>query len=108
MHIKRAFYFGLVGSLGGVLIVSISMVVMDMKLYSTSMGISAILFSLLALLGCFLLKRDREILAGFLMLISAVGGIIAMSLFYVVPGFLLIIAGIMTILNKKEHAEQIE
>lgn len=40
------------------------------------------------------------------MLISAVGGIVSMSLYYVIPAFLLIIAGIMTIMNKNEHAQE--
>lgn len=72
----------------------------DMKQHSQAMGIAGVCFSFIALFACFLLKRNRDISACFLMLISAVGGIISMSLYYVVPAFFLIFAGILTILNE--------
>ncbi len=112
MHLKRAFYLGLIGSLGGLAIILIAMTpigsIIDMRLYSHAMGISAGFFSLLALFGCFLIKKQREIAACFLMLISAVGGIISMSLYYVIPGFLLILAGILAIMNKNEQTQEAE
>lgn len=76
---------------------------MDLKLNSPYMSVIAISFSLLALFGCWLLKRNKEITAGFLMLIAAVGGIISMSLYYILPGFLLIFAGLISIFNKEER-----
>lgn len=112
LRLKRAFYLGVTGGFLGLIIVIVTMSpignLIDMKLYSHAMGISGILFSIIALFGCFLLKRQKELTACFLMLISAVGGIVSMSLYYVIPAFLLIIAGILTIMNQNEHAQEIE
>lgn len=105
MLIKRAYYLGMTGSLGGmaisVLVITPLVNFIDLKQYSQTMGIAGVCFSLIALIACFLLKRHREISACFLMLISAVGGIISMSLYYIVPAFFLIFAGILTILNEE-------
>lgn len=107
MNSKRAFHFGIIGSLTGILFVFMSMTpfgkIMDLKLTSPYMSIIAIAFSLLALLGCWFMKRNKEITAGFLMLIAAVGGIISMSLYYILPGLLLTCSGLMSIYNKDEQ-----
>lgn len=109
MRRKRAYYLGLTGSLGGIIIIILAMTpivkIADMKQYTQAMGIAGVCFSLIALFGCYLLKRNRDISACFLMLISAVGGIISMSLYYVVPSFFLILAGILTILNEETAHE---
>lgn len=104
MRKKKAYYLGLTGSLGGICITALAMTphvnIIDMKHYSQAMGIAGVCFSLIALFACYLLKRNRDISACFLMLISAVGGIISMSLYYIIPAFFLIFAGILTILNE--------
>ncbi|PWA08278.1 hypothetical protein DCC39_15195 [Pueribacillus theae] len=112
MHLKQAFYSGIIGSVLGLFIVLMTMTpigrIMDLKLFSYAMGAAGIFFSVLALIGCYLMRRGKEITAGFLILVSAVGGIISMSLYYVIPGFLLIFAGFTAIVKKKEPSADAE
>lgn len=56
-------------------------------------GVS-ILFSALALVAAFFVSSKSK-LAGWLLIISAVGGVISISAFYILPFILLLIAGLM-------------
>lgn len=59
-------------------------------------GWSAILFASLAIVAVFFVSSKPK-LAGWMLIVSAVGGLISVSLFYVLPFILLIIAGIMSL-----------
>lgn len=63
--------------------------------------IIAFLFPALAIVGCYFV-RNRPIIGGFSLLVSAVGGIIFLSVFYIVPAILLITSGFWSILLKDE------
>lgn len=80
----------------------------NVRPFSLAMGITAILFSFSALIGCWLIRKQKEIVSCFLLLISAVGGIISMSYYFVAPAFLLITAGIMTIMSPNEEAQKVK
>ena len=65
----------------------------------TGLGWSAMLFSTLAIVGCILVKSKPK-LGGLFMLIAAIGGTISISMFYVIPGIMLFIAGLMGLIRK--------
>ncbi|TLS38878.1 hypothetical protein [Pseudalkalibacillus caeni] len=65
---------------------------------------TALMFPALAGIGCYLLKQ-RPIIAGFLLIISAVGGIIFLSIFYIIPSLFLITSGFMGIVLKEESEQ---
>jgi uncharacterized membrane protein YbhN (UPF0104 family) len=64
-------------------------------------GWAALGFSALALISTFFVKSKTK-LAGWLLLIAAVGGLISISLFYVLPFILLLIAGLMCLLRGRK------
>lgn len=104
---NKPFYAGLAGSLIGILFVLIAITpvgrLMDLNFYSQTLIVSAIIFSCIALFACFLFAKGKEMIAGFLMLFAAVGGIISVSVYYLIPGILLIYAGLMSIIKKQDH-----
>lgn len=57
-------------------------------------GWAAFLFSILAIIAGVVVKFKPK-LGGWLMIVSGVGGLISISLFYVLPALLLILAGLM-------------
>ncbi len=65
------------------------------------LGWSAIAFSALAIVAAFFV-RSRSKLAGWLLIISAVGGLISISFFYILPFILLLIAGLMSLLRGRK------
>lgn len=62
-------------------------------------GMVAIIFSIVGIVGASLVKSKTK-LSGWMMLISAIGGIISISLAYLISFILLIIAGIMALVKK--------
>ncbi len=68
----------------------------------TGLGWSALLFSILGIIGAALVKSKKVKLAGWLMVIAAVGGVISISFFYILPGLLLLIGGLMALLRKEQ------
>ncbi|MDI6892792.1 MAG: DUF4064 domain-containing protein [Actinomycetota bacterium] len=66
-----------------------------------SLGWAAILFAILGITGAALVKSKTK-LGGWLMLASAIGGIISISFMYALPFVLLIIAGLMAIIKKEK------
>lgn len=64
-------------------------------------SIIAFLFPVMAIIGCYLVK-SRPIAGGFCLLVSAVGGIIFLSVFYIIPAVFLITSGFLSILLKDE------
>jgi len=61
-------------------------------------GAGAIVFSILGIIGAAIVNRHTKT-AGYLMIISAICGLICISLFYVLSFILLIIAGILAVKN---------
>lgn len=70
------------------------------------LGWAALLFSALAIVGSIVVKFKAKT-GGILMLLAAIGGFISVSLFYVLPGLLLLIAGLMGIFRKEKREEAI-
>jgi uncharacterized membrane protein len=70
----------------------------------TGLGWGAVFASVVGLVGAILVKNSAKV-AGILMLIGGVAGIICVSYFYILPGILLIIPGIMSLFIKKQPKE---
>lgn len=64
-----------------------------------TLGVWAILFSILGIVGAVTVKSKSKI-GGWFMIIAAVGGTISVSMFYILPGILLIIGGLMGLIKK--------
>lgn len=64
-------------------------------------GLAGVVFSVLGIVGSIVVKSKPK-KGGILMLISAVGGSICFILLYVLPGLLLLIAGLMGIIRKEK------
>lgn len=71
----------------------------------TGLAIAALLFSILGIIGSVVVKFKARI-GGWVMIVSGIGGIISISLFYVLPGVLLLIGGGLGAFrkDKKEQA----
>ena len=67
----------------------------------SSLGWLAIVFSILGIVGC-VVVRSKSKLGGVFMLISAIGGLISISFFYALSFVLLLLAGLMGIFKKKD------
>ena len=65
------------------------------------LGFSAMIFSVIGLVGSTITKGKRK-LGGWLMVGSAVGGTISISAFYILPGLLLLIGGVMALFRKED------
>jgi hypothetical protein len=63
------------------------------------LGFAAILFSVLGIIGGAFVKSKRK-LGGWFMTFAAIGGFVSISLFYIVPGLLLISGGLLALLRK--------
>ncbi|MBI2128613.1 DUF4064 domain-containing protein [Candidatus Woesearchaeota archaeon] len=68
---------------------------------STVIGLGwlAILFSIIGIVGAALVKSKTK-LGGWMMIISAIGGVISVSFAYALSFILLIIAGLMAVIRK--------
>ena len=68
---------------------------------STIIGLGwlAILFSIIGIVGAALVKSKTKV-GGWMMIISAVGGVISVSFAYALSFILLIIAGLMAVIKK--------
>jgi hypothetical protein len=64
-------------------------------------GIAASLFSVLALVALSFLSSNSK-LAGWLVIVAACGGLFFIGLFYILPGMLLFIAGLMCLLRGRK------
>jgi hypothetical protein len=83
-----------VGSLGSAFAVNGASTVVGL-------GLGAIVFSIIGIIGAAIVKSKTK-LAGYLMIISAIGGLICISAFYILSFILLIIAGIMAVRYKDQ------
>ncbi|MBS3144025.1 DUF4064 domain-containing protein [Candidatus Woesearchaeota archaeon] len=64
------------------------------------LGFSAILFSILGIIGASIVKHKTK-MAGWFMTIAAVCGVISISAFYIIPGALLLVGGLMALIRKE-------
>lgn len=67
------------------------------------LGVGAIILSILGIVGSVVVKGKAK-LGGAFMTIAAVGGVICVSMFYILPGVLLIIAGLMGLFRKDKSS----
>jgi len=65
----------------------------------SSLGWFALLFSILGIIGSVVVKHKAK-LGGIFMIISAIGGLICISFFYILSFVLLLIAGLMGVIKK--------
>lgn len=74
---------------------------------STIMSLAwvAILFAILGIVGSVVVKSKAK-LGGTFMLVSAIGGLICISFFYLLPFVLLLIGGLMGLIKKDGHIEK--
>ncbi|ATH92534.1 membrane protein [Bacillus glycinifermentans] len=63
------------------------------------LGWGAIFFSILGIVASIVVKSKPKV-GGVLLIISGVGGVISISMFYILPAVLLIIPGIMGLVRK--------
>ena len=63
------------------------------------LGVAAIFFSILGIVGAALVKSKTKT-GGWLMIVSAIGGVISISFAYALSFVLLIIAGLMAVIRK--------
>lgn len=94
---------GIFGILGGIIALGIGGAQSALHTGGTNVAINgmiAILFSALALVAAFFVS-SRTKLAGWLLVISAIGGLIAISAFYILSFILLLIAGLMCLLRAR-------
>ncbi|GGA16112.1 DUF4064 domain-containing protein [Virgibacillus dakarensis] len=70
----------------------------------TGLGWAAFLFSALAIVGSVVVKSKAKA-GGILLLISAVGGLISISMFYLISAVLIGIAGFMGIFKKEKEKQ---
>lgn len=66
-----------------------------------SLGVSAFFFSILGIVGSVIVRKHGK-LGGMFMTAAALGGLISISLFFLLPGILLGIAGIMGLVKKNQ------
>lgn len=93
------FVIGLIGAIFGFIGAFIALLFSTFSSDITGLGISALLASILGIVGAIYVKKNPRI-AAILLLISAIWVFISISLFGVIPGILLGIAGILALVRK--------
>ena len=88
---------GIFGLIGAMIVVFIETAFPSLG--DQSAGWYAVLFSVMIII-CTIFVKGKPKLAGIGMLIGAVGGLINVGLFYVIPGVLALIAGIMALVRR--------
>lgn len=110
----KEFVFGLIGGIFGIIAgitalfvggIGVVFGLSDAGLVG-SLGISAILFSILGIIGAIVVQKNGKI-GGLLMTAAAIGGAISISAFYILPGILLIIPGIMGLIKEIQPGREI-
>ena len=95
---------GIIGFFAGIAAILIGSIASAFSVNSASnvigLGFGAIIFSIIGIVGTAIVKSKTKI-AGYLMIISAVGGLICISAFYILSFILLIIGGIMAVRYKE-------
>lgn len=68
----------------------------------SALGWSAMLASIVAIIGSIVVKYKAKV-GGTMMLVAAIWGIISISMFYILPFVLLLIAGLLSFRKPKEE-----
>lgn len=105
------FVLGLIGGIFGILFAFIALFIGGVDAAFSENGTSSIIglgwaavfLSILGIIGSVVVKGKAKV-GGILMLIAAVGGTISISMFYILPGILLLIAGLMGVIRKDKAA----
>ncbi len=63
------------------------------------MGIAAVFFGIIGIIGGAIVSKNNKI-GGIRMVLSGILGFIAISLFWIIPGVLLVIGGVLVLKNK--------
>ncbi|MCW9134285.1 DUF4064 domain-containing protein [Bacillus paramycoides] len=103
------FVLGLIGGILGILCALIALFIggLNSALDSdgantiTALGWGAVILSILGICGSILVKTKAK-MGGTMLVISAVGGLICISFFYILPAILLLISGLMGIFRKEK------
>jgi hypothetical protein len=106
------FVLGLIGGIFGVFSAIIALIIggLDASFNSSGqsdiigLGWAAVILSIIGIVGSVVVKGKAK-LGGIFMVVAAIGGFISVSLFYILPGVLLIIAGLMGIFRKGKNKE---
>jgi len=101
-----SFVLGLIGGIFGfisaILVLFIGGIATVLGDSSTiGLGISAMLASIVGIIGASIVKHKNKI-SGWVMIISAVWGIVSISAFYILPGLLLLLGGILALIKEKK------
>lgn len=70
------------------------------------LGLGAVVLGVLGIVGGAIVNKNKK-LAGSLMLATGLSGFITTSTFWIIPGFLLMIGGILAFLTKDEDAVKV-
>ncbi|MBD1379149.1 DUF4064 domain-containing protein [Metabacillus arenae] len=97
--------FGLIGAVMAILIGAVDEAFTG-SMEISGLGWSAVLFSIVGIIGSIVVKRKPK-LGGTFMTVAGLGGTISIFIFYILPGVLLIIGGLMGLI-KKEKIKSIE
>ncbi|KAA6451219.1 DUF4064 domain-containing protein [Bacillus swezeyi] len=103
------FVLGLIGGIFGFIGAFIALMIGGIDASFSSSGTSqiiglgwgAVFLSILGIVASVLVKSKPK-LGGILLIVSAVGGFICIFMFYILPGVLLLIAGIMGLVRKEK------
>ncbi|WP_347549012.1 hypothetical protein ABFG93_15995 [Pseudalkalibacillus hwajinpoensis] len=99
---KRMFKLALAGSALGIIAAVLSRFnVVPLIQVKDIPFLTAFIFPFIAIVGCYFVK-SRPIVGGFSLLVSAAGGIIFLSIFYIIPAVFLVTSGFLSILLKEE------
>jgi len=94
---------GIIGFLAGVVAIGIGVLGSAFAVKESSsligLGIGGVIFSIIGIVGAAIVKSNTKN-AGYLMIISAIGGLFCISVFYILSFILLIIGGVMAIRHK--------
>lgn len=97
---------GIFGFIGAILAITLGGIAGAFEVEGASsvsgLGWDAFILSIVGIIGC-VIVRSKPKVGGILMLVAAVGGVICISLFYLVPGILLFIAGLMGLIRKEKN-----
>jgi hypothetical protein len=88
---------GILGLFGGMIVVFVETAFTSLG--DTSSGWMAVLFSVIIIISAVIVQHKPK-LAAIGLIIGAIGGLINVGLFFIIPGILTLIAGIMALVRK--------
>lgn len=105
-----AFIMGLIGGIIGIISGIVAMTVAGIGmafgakqgLITVSLGVTAILFSIWGIIGSVIVRNNGK-LGGMFLTAATLGGFITISFFYLIPGVLMGIPGIMNLVKKNQN-----